>query len=301
MENYRTDLAVEAKQLWENESGKTTKLSGVIATEKEIPYGKCELVDIINEEGEKALGKPQGRYVTLDITDLHESDRGQCIFHAKTLAQELRSCFSIEEYGPVLVVGLGNRGITPDVIGPYSLDHLLVTRHLLKLAPKEFGQYRAVSALETGVMGETGMETAEMILAVVKETKPSLVIVVDALASYSVTRMFSTIQMTNVGIVPGSGIGNNRMPVTEESLGVPVLAVGVPTVVDALTLCHDILEKHDAKDMDLSTLKNSGTNYFVTPKEVDMNVKTVSFVVGLGISLALHQDITAEEMENLVS
>ncbi len=297
----RTDLALEAKELWEESADEATSLSGVIAREETIGSYHITHVDIINEEGEKALGKPCGRYVTLEVPGLCGQGRSDYIGAAEAVARQLGQLLTIPEKGEVLVVGLGNRRMTPDAIGPHTLESVLVTRHLIDMAPEHFGAFRPVSALATGVMGDTGVESGELIRAVTETLQPSCIIAVDALASRSSERLFQTIQLTDTGIVPGSGVGNHRMPLTKDSLGIPVIAIGVPTVVDAGTLCLDLLAKSGHPEFDHAPLLKAGSELFVTPRDVDTCEETISKVLGLGISLALHVDLSVEDVEMFLS
>lgn len=301
MKQIRTDLALEAKQLWEESAEKTTRLSGVIAREETIGAYKVTHVEIVNDEGEKALGKPRGRYVTLEVPGLCTQGRSDYISAAEAVARQLGQLLKITEKGAVLVVGLGNRRMTPDAIGPHTLESVLVTRHLIDMAPEQFAAFRPVSAFATGVMGDTGVESGEMIRAITEAIKPACVIAVDALASRSSERLFQTIQFTDTGIVPGSGVGNHRMPLTKESLGIPVIAIGVPTVVDAGTLCLDLLAKSGHPEFDHEPLLKAGSELFVTPRDVDSCDVTLSKVLGLGISLALHVDLSVEDVEMFLS
>ena len=194
--------------------------------------------------------------------------------------------------GEALVVGLGNRAITPDLVGPLAVEHTLVTRHLVERL-EIFGHLRPVAALAAGVLATTGVESGQLIQAVVGRLKPACVIAVDALASRSVERLCRTVQLSDTGIVPGSGVGNHRMALSRETLGVPVLAVGVPTVVEASTLVMDLLGGEDAIEL-------PGAELFVTPREVDSRVADLARVIGYGVSLALNPELTVEELTMLV-
>lgn len=301
MENRRTDLALEAKQLWEESAGETTQLPGVIAREEKIGAFQVTHVEIIDEEGVKALGKPKGKYVTLEVPGLCTAGRSDYIHAAEAVARQLGELLDIPEKAPVLVVGLGNRKMTPDAIGPHTLESLLVTRHLISLSPEHFSGFRPVSAFATGVMGDTGLESGELIKATADAIKPACIIAVDALASRAAERLFCTIQLTDTGITPGSGVGNHRMTLSRESLGVPVIAIGVPTVVDAATLCLDLLEKSGHPEFDHTTLLKAGADMFITPRDVDRCGETLAKVLGLGISLALHVDLSVEDVEMFLS
>lgn len=238
---FRTDLAVEARDLARHEfepevpgvETETQKYNGITVTR----------LTISTDEAEQRIGKLKGKYVTLESDDLRTRDREKHRQISQVFARELQDMLRMPQDSTVLVVGLGNWNATPDALGPRVVHHLMVTRHLFKLAPPEIHRgLRPVCALSPGVLGITGMETAEIIQGVVDKIKPDLVIVVDALASRSTTRVNTTIQIGNTGIQPGSGVGNRRFGISKESLGVPVLAVGVPTVVDAITIVADAMD-----------------------------------------------------------
>ena len=199
------------------------------------------------------------------------------------------------------MAGLGNRRVTPDAIGPRATDFLLVTRHLVQTMPQDFSALRPVSALAAGVTGTTGIESGELIGAVVKKLKPACLIAVDALAARRQERVCRTVQVSDTGIVPGSGVGNARMALDEEHLGIPVIAVGVPTVVEAATLCLDLLDQAGEKGFDPALFRQEGAEWFVTPRNVDSEVETLSRVLGLGISTALHVDFSVEDVEKWIS
>ena len=301
MAQRRTDLALEAKELWEESAQETSELEGVKAREEK--RGNCSIthVEIINEKGERALGKPQGHYVTLEMPELVRREKSDYMAAAELLAEELGRLIQVSDKEPVMVAGLGNRHLTPDAIGPLAVESVLVTRHLIENIPEHFGSFRPVSALAAGVMGDTGMESGELLRAAAGAVKPALIIAVDALASRSVQRLFTTIQLTDTGIVPGSGVGNHRMALNQETLGIPVLSIGVPTVVDAATLCIDLLEQTGYTGMDPEALRNLGSELFVTPRDVDSWGKTIAKVLGLGISRALHVDLSVEDVEMFLS
>ena len=205
------------------------------------------------------------------------------------------------EKAPVLVVGLGNRAITPDAVGPGAADHTLVTRHLIDAAPEQFGSFRPVAALAAGVLGTTGVESGELAQAVAGKVKPGCVLAVDALAARSLERICTTVQLSDTGIVPGSGVGNHRFALNAESLGVPVIALGVPTVVDGATLALDILEEAGRDDLDPAALRGAGGDLMVTPRDIDQRVKDMAKVIGFAIDLALHPHLTVEDVELFLS
>lgn len=295
----RTDLALEAR---ESITEADTGLRGVKVEEeydKETDI-KVTRVEIITKNGARAMGKPMGTYITIEAPGMLEADEG---FHreiSEVIAGQLRQI--IPDAGKeqeILVVGLGNRDVTADALGPHVVDNLYVTRHIIK----EYGKaaynnekINVVSSIEPGVMGKTGMEAAEIIKGVVEQTMPGVMIVIDALAARSTKRLNRTIQITDTGIHPGSGVGNNRNALTKESMGIPVIAIGVPTVVDAATIVGDALEKiiHEEPGAEIHRYLENGRNAFaelhnmyVTSKDIDAVIKRVGFTVSEGINMAL--------------
>lgn len=297
MQNGRKiDLALEAKELAEGSVEKTGRLAGVKAEEDTVFGLPLTRVKILNCEGEKALGKPKGTYLTLDLPDLPH-DREEILRTARAVAALLESLPVLPKTGVVLVAGLGNRAITPDAVGPKAVDSLFVTRHLVELLPDQFSSFRPVAALAAGVTGTTGIESGELLEATVKKIKPVCLIAVDALAARRQERVCRTIQVSDTGIVPGSGVGNARMALDEKHLGIPVIAIGVPTVVDAATLCLDLLEQAGEEKFDPAPFRKEGEEWFVTPRNVDSEVHVLSRILGLGISTALHVDFSVEDVE----
>ena len=297
----RTDLAVEATQLWQEQAGETTQLRGVQARDSVREGYKVTTVRILDESGAQALGKPVGTYITVELDGLLRREEDAFPRAARALAAELRGLLDLKEGDAVLVVGLGNRAITPDNIGPKAADYTLVTRHLVEQVPEQFGAFRPVSALAAGVLGTTGMESGELISAVVEKTRPACVLAVDALASRSLRRVGRTVQLSDTGIVPGSGVGNHRMALNRETLGVPVIAIGVPTVVDAATLACDLLSEAGREDLDPAALSGAGENLIVTPREVDTQVGDLAKVIGYGIDLALQSGLDVADIDLLLS
>lgn len=296
MEQRRTDLALEARELWQERAGETTRLDGVEATTGEREGFPSETVRILDARGEQALGKPAGTYVTVTMDGLQRREEDAFGRGARAVAGVLRELIGPEgEQGGVLVVGLGNRAITPDAIGPKVHEHTLVTRHLVQQAPEHFGSYRPVASLAAGVLGTTGMESGELVQAVCRRLKPSLVVAVDALASRSLDRLCRTVQISNTGIVPGSGVGNHRFALDEKTLGAPVLAVGVPTVVYGATLAADLLGRDDLPPL------GRGGELLVTPKDIDSQVSDLSKVIAYGINLALQPELSIQDLDLLLS
>lgn len=296
-DKVRTDLALEARESLENAG---EKMHGIRVREywkeDEGVHVTKVFVDTLNAASN--LGKPIGVYVTMEADALCEPDEG---YH-----REISACFAEElkimmdkvlcdkEERSVMVVGLGNREVTADALGPMVLDNLFVTRHMVKLYGKaalENDVETLVSCLEPGVMAKTGMETAEIIGGVVDQTKPDLLVVIDALAARSTKRLNRTIQLTNTGIQPGSGVGNHRNALTKDTLGIPVIAVGVPTVVDAATIVGDALERL----MGTEKVFQRGNfadlnNMYMTGKDVDEVVKRVSYTVSEGLNMVLQKN-----------
>jgi spore protease len=298
MTGKRTDLAVEAQELWRESASENTKLSGVSAQDNTVDGFKVTTVRVLDDEGARAIGKPVGRYVTLELDKYIRREDDAFDLGVNVLARALADMLN-PATGSVLIVGLGNKAITADAIGPETLKSVLVTNHLVDRVPDVFGDMRRVSALESGVLGTTGIESADMIKAVVTKLRPSCVIAVDALASRRLARICRTVQLADTGIVPGSGVGNSREAINERTLGVPVLAIGVPTVVDAATLAADIAEQagisatHD-------DFAGFGDKMIVTPKEIDANVRDISKFVGYAIDLALHPTLSADDVTMLL-
>lgn len=294
----RTDLALEARELWQESAERTTRLSGVKATKTKREGYPVTRVDILDQRGEKALGKPQGSYLTIDLTTFWQRKADFFERAVRAVGSQLKEL--LPEEGPVLVIGLGNEAMTPDAVGPLAADNVLITRHLIAAMPKHFAGFRPVAVFRTGVLGTTGVESAEAVRGLVAEVQPALVIAVDALASRRVGRVCATVQLSDTGIIPGSGVGNHRAALNRETLGVPVLAVGIPTVVDAATLAADLLEESGVENIDPESLRGGGQSLMVTTQDIDRQVRDLSKVVGYGINWAL-QDLEIEEMNALLS
>ena len=297
----RTDLVVEAAELWRESAPGAGKLPGVESREALREGYKVTTVKVLDDRGAEALGKPVGSYVTLSLDGLARREEDAFGRAVRALAAELRPLLPRDEKAPALVVGLGNRSITPDTIGPKAADHTLVTRHLVDMAPEHFGSFRPVAALAAGVLGTTGVESGELVRALVDKIRPACVLAVDALASRSLSRVCSTIQIADTGICPGSGVGNARAALNEETLGVKVIAIGVPTVVDAATLTCDVLAEAGRGDLDPQALDGAGDGLIVTPKDIDSRAADLSKVIGYGIDLALHPHLTIEDVDLFLS
>ncbi len=307
----RTDLALEARESFEEED---IKIRGVRIWEEEDKEQEIKTTTVVieTENGAKTMGKPVGTYITMEAPNMSVPDEDYHREISEKLAGHLEKLMRGKKKS-VLVVGLGNRDVTPDALGPYVVKNVRITRHLLK----EYGtswmkekEAASVSGVIPGVMAQTGMETLEIIRGVVKESSPDLILVVDALAARSTRRLGRTIQLTDTGIHPGSGVGNYRSSINRQTLGIPVIAIGVPTVVDAATIVSDtmesLVETMDAtehmqnlggvlgtlnrveKHQMLTELISPQLNtMFVTPKDVDETVKRISYTISEGINLAL--------------
>lgn len=294
----RTDLALEAKELWEETAGETTELPGVMAKETIHKGMKTTLVKILDERGERELHKPVGTYLTIEITPFNRKERNSFQRAAEHLGKQLGTLLDLRKDSTVLVVGLGNSDITPDAIGPKALEHLLITRHLVEQMPSYFTDYRSVSAISPGVLGITGLESAEIVRGVADRAKPDCMIVVDALASRSLERICTTIQLADTGITPGSGIRNAREAFTQERFGIPVIAVGVPTVVDVETLIQDYAGESVSEERIQELC--GGQTMIVTPRDIDAKVEQIAKLVGYGINLAVHHGLDLEDISYFV-
>lgn len=275
----RTDLALESRERFGHEN---EELRGVIFEEWKDEKRNVVItkVKIETENGAKSIGKPIGVYLTLEAPDLVMADEGSHREVSEVLSEQLKTLFE-DSVETVLVVGLGNREVTPDALGPEVIGNLYITRHILR----EYGEYAfqnkkvaSISGIVPGVMAQTGMETLEIIKGIIAETKPQLVIVVDALAARSIKRLGRTIQIADTGINPGSGVGNHRKGLSKESLGVPVIAIGVPTVVDAATIVYDVCR-------DAEKIPNGISGMFVTPKNIDEIVKNLSYTISEALNM----------------
>lgn len=296
MYKRRTDLALEAQELYTQ--SQRCEPDGVRVTELSRGPISVHRVAVLDERGEQALEKPRGNYVTLSFSPRMLTDRDSFADCARALADELSAL--LPEEGEVLVVGLGNRAMTPDAIGPLAVREVVVTRHLRAQFPEAFGAMRSTCAVLPGVLGMTGVETAELVRGTVAHVKPAAVIAIDALASRSASRLCSTFQLADTGITPGGGVCNARDALNRETLGVPVIAIGVPTVVDALTLAADMLEEAGIDAM-LPERELSVSSLFVTPRDIDAQVAKSARIIGCAVNLALHPDLTLADMEQFLS
>ena len=293
MLTIRTDLAMEAHQLWREKAGETTRLSGVAARDEELYGFPVSRVEILNQQAQTALGKPRGTYLTLDVSALWRREEEVFARAVRAVAELVGPL--LPERGPVLAAGLGNPAMTADALGPRMLDHLLVTRHLQEVLPG----FRSVSGLGAGVLGSTGLEAAEWIRGAADHVKPAAVVVVDALAARSLDRLCSSIQISDTGLIPGSGVGNHRMALNRTGLGVPVVSIGVPTVVSVETAAKDLLAQAGGDEEKIPRLQGRGL--FVTPDSIDAKVRELAKVLGYGLDMALQPGLELEELEGLLA
>lgn len=323
MFNLRTDLALEAQEMYVETNGEISEADGVIVRHSHENGILVTEVRITGESGEKALGKPCGTYITLESSSIPSMDPETSEAISLLLKEQLLKLIHLNRQDKVLVVGLGNWNITPDALGPKVVSEVMVTKHLIDYIPEHVDEnLRPVCAVSPGVLGITGLETSEIVKGIVEKTKPDLVIAIDALASRNSDRINAMIQLTDTGIHPGSGVGNKREGLNRKTLGVPVIAIGVPTVVEAVCVANDVLSNllnslyegtKDHKEVQtfLKTLKEAEryellkavvdekqAEMIVTPKEIDSVISHISKVISNGINLSLHEGIDLEYIEN---
>lgn len=324
MFQVRTDLAIENREMCKEGMG--IEISGVKVDVEEEEHCKITRVEILNEEGEKKLGKKVGNYITIESAGLKQADQELKDDISKVVAKELKALIKPTKTTKSLVVGLGNWNVTPDALGPKVVKKVFVTRHFFKAYQKDEDDTMSdVSAISPGVMGITGLETGEIIKGIVEKSHPDVVIAVDALASRKLERVSTTIQISDTGINPGAGVGNNRKSLNEEYLGVPVYAIGVPTVVDAATMVNDTiglivedmknhaesggefyemleeLEEQDKYQLISQMLTPYMGNLMVTPKEVDSIIDDISLVIANGLNVSLHHGIDLKDINRYVN
>ena len=297
----RSDLAVELRELRNERVSDTTALGGVLAYSATRFGYEVTTVEVKNTEGAAALGKPQGTYVTVELDELLQREEGAFRRGAAAIAGELSQMMALRQHDSVLVVGLGNRAITADSVGVEVLRSTLVTGNASPRESEGGATLRRVFALEAGVLGTTGIESARLVEAVCNEVLPDCVVVVDALAARSVTRLCRTVQISDAGIEPGSGLrGGARGVLNRKNLGVPVIAVGVPTVVDAGTLTVDIAERAGVESELFAELSALGEGLVVTLSGIDSAVSDVSRLVAYALNLALHRGLTIDDVSMML-
>jgi spore protease len=314
--NIYLDLAVEAHDLLRGESGQ--EIAGVIMKKEEFQEATVTAIEITNAKGEKELGRPRGNYITIDAPDIKENNYQQHNKIVAILARHLAGLFNVKEDTSFLIVGLGNWQATPDALGPKVVEKIMVTRHLFHYTPEEMeGKMRQVSAISPGVLGLTGIETAEVIRGLVEHVRPDYVIAIDALAAGALDRIGTTIQLADTGINPGSGIGNQRKGLNEETLGCKVIAIGVPTVVNAAIIAHKTIEElfeqmeaepslaeiyqQENEQVLMNVMQKALSPYedslMVTPKEVDELIERSAKIIAAAINQSIHPGIDSHNFE----
>ncbi|NIK67502.1 MULTISPECIES: GPR endopeptidase [unclassified Paenibacillus] len=321
--NIRTDLALEAKEIAEQLGGggpipgihsETTEDDGITITHLHVQ----------NEQGSRAIGKVLGRYVTIEVPGLRKQDtelQDRVATHFAKHFETFLERIGIGKTAKVLIVGLGNWNVTPDALGPLVVENVMVTRHFFELMPDQVAPgYRAVSAVAPGVLGITGIESSEIVQGIAEKTRPDVIIAIDALASKSLDRVNTTIQIADIGIHPGSGIGNKRKGLTKEILGIPVIAIGVPTVVYASTIVNHTIElmrnhmaANNANNDQIFGLMNQmgeaerlqlvkevlnpvGHDLLVTPKEIDEFIEDIANIIASGLNASLHEAVDTDNV-----
>lgn len=294
--SFRTDLAVEAVENLQQ----AADARHVRQDDRTIEGFAVHEVDILTSRAAEEIGKPEGRYLTFELGALLRREEDAFPRACRALGSLLRELLPESAgNGPILIVGLGNRMITPDAVGPQAADHVIATRHLVEQAPEVFADWRPVSALAPGVLGQTGVETGEVVCGVLDRIKPAAVLAVDALAAGRLSRLLRTVQLADTGITPGAGVGNARAALNRDTLGVPVIAIGVPTVVDGATLAHEITAQLDGTSCE--ALEDLSSPVMITTRDIDREVADVSRMIGYAINMALHPHLTVEDIDLYLS
>lgn len=327
MINVRTDLALEAREIYKESHKDEKDIDGIEVLEETDKDIKVTTVKVKNDEGSKKIGKPKGNYVTIDIPDFTAYDGETMDRVSEVVAEVLRRMIKIDVEKTALVVGLGNWQVTPDALGPKVTQGIMVTRHLKTVMPEVMDDsVRPVCSIAPGVLGVTGVETVEIIKGVVERVKPDVVICIDALAARRVERVNNTIQIGDTGISPGAGVGNNRKQINEENLGVKVIAIGVPTVVDAVTIANDtidlvvdsLINNSESGNEFYKMLKNLNRNekgalirevlsakslgeMIVTPKDIDLVIESLAKIISNGINIAVQPNMDMEDINKFMN
>ena len=305
MRAVRTDLAAEAREL---AGSQIPGIESTISSEDEDIV--VTRIRVLDEQGSCAMGKPPGLYINIEAANLRNRDPELAERVSRRMAREMEELLpGLDKKATVLVVGLGNWNITPDALGPRVVSQMMVTRHLIELIPDQVDErVRSVCAMAPGVLGITGIETGEIILGVVEKIKPAAMIAIDALASRSTARLGTTIQISDTGICPGSGVGNSRMELNRATIGVPVISIGVPLVVYAGTIARDVIELMDgqlagekAEQMIQQVVSEHLGDLIVTPKEIDALVDDVARTLSLGLNLVIHKGVTIDEIDRFMA
>lgn len=306
----RTDLADEKEEFLKEREGK--RLAGIAVNKKKINGFDVSVMNVLNEEGEKISGKPVGRYVTVDVGKIWMSDKKRFSEACSVISDFIKE-FIPDKKGSCMLAALGNKNIIADAIGPLTAENFIVTKHIKDSEKEIFDalNLRETLCISPGVLGNTGIEAAKIIKGAVMQSNPSFIVAVDSLASRHLSRLATTVQICDTGITPGSGINNARKEISYRTVGIPVIAIGVPTVVDVTTLASDIIRNVAQKTSD-DYIKSSvrqiineisseeAENFFVTPKETDHIIKDTSKLIGYSLNLALHEGISEDEIDELV-
>ncbi|MVX63065.1 GPR endopeptidase [Clostridium chromiireducens] len=326
MINVRTDLVLEAREIYKENHKDEADIDGIEVIEESENDIRVTTVKVKNKEGAQKIGKPKGNYITIDIPDFTAYDGETMDRVSEVLAEVLGRLIEINVEKSILIVGLGNWQVTPDALGPKVTEKIMVTRHLQSVMPDAIDDsVRPVCSIAPGVLGITGIETVEIIRGVVEKIKPDLVICIDALAARRIERVNTTIQIGDTGISPGAGVGNNRKQISEENLGVKVIAIGVPTVVDAVTIANDTidlvvdslisnsssgndfykmlksLDKNEKEKLIKEVISSkSNIDMIVTPKDVDLVINSLSKIIANGINMAVQPNMDMEEINKFM-
>ncbi|OVE68032.1 GPR endopeptidase [Clostridium diolis] len=326
MINVRTDLVLEAREIYKESHKDEVDIDGIEVIEESDDDIKVTTVKVKNDEGAKKIGKPKGNYITIGMPDFTAYDGETMDRVSQVVSEILQRLIKIDTDKTVLVVGLGNWQVTPDALGPKVTEKIMVTRHLQTVMPEAIDEsVRPVCSIAPGVLGVTGIETVEIIKGVVEKIKPDLVICIDALAARKVERVNTTIQIGDTGISPGAGVGNNRKQINEENLGVKVIAVGIPTVVDATTIANDTidsvidslinnsssgnefykmlksLDKNEKERLIKEVMSSKASmDMIVTPKDIDLMVNSLSRIIANGINMAVQPNMDMDEINKFM-
>ena len=304
MMNVRTDLAIESREMYLQRCKE--ELEGVRVEQEEYDEIKVTAIEVLNENGSIKLEKPVGNYITIEmpqVEDLGPEVREKC---CRVIAAEIGKLISVHQDSKIMIVGLGNHNITPDALGPKTAANILVTRHRFLILDKEDNKNLTnVSVITPGVMGNTGIESVDMIKGIVDEIKPDVIIAIDALAARNVNRVTTTIQMSDTGVSPGAGVGNHRRGINQDTLGVKVIAIGVPTVITAASIVYDFLagypEKSPHHDKAKEILEHLPGDMIVTPGNIDAVIQEFSRILAGGINQAIHPNLSPKEIRDYLN
>lgn len=309
--SIHTDLALEARDLIRGTTGK--EIPGVIEEKQSFTHGTVTVIKILDDDAARIMGKPPGTYVTIDAPELKFKSPEIQKSVAQILARHLGNLLKLSDQALIIIIGLGNWQATPDALGPTVVKYSLITRHLFQHMPESVSDYSSVCALAPGVLGITGIETAEIIQGVIERVHPSAIIAIDSLAATNVSRLGTTIQIGDTGIAPGSGVSNKRVEINFQTMGVPVIAIGVPTVVSAAVIAQYALETYlkkfpreerfhpvYAQETIRDLMEPFQGNLIVTPREIDDLIENAGRTINRGITLALHPRVPVEELEALI-